>query len=1120
MALRDEISSTFQRITLQVRVGGIAVPDVFSVTVSSGYDQINAQATLMCATRPSWADELQPVEIWAGYNGQTAQIFGGELAGVTWDFFPTGVGLPCQDLLARTRKAWGGATRTYTAQDDAAVIRNILEAYGIPSNLANIESSGWTLGVIQDVTLEPGESGWSLIERIDNLAGYRTFTVNTGVILRRRVTGKAGLSAAWTATQGVDLLGVKRIRSLEGIVNRADVTGLTYEEVGVSGTAFAANPYIPDPPGTIGYEVQDDLIETDVVAGTIAQRTVGDRNRRPEHLELTLIGNPLLMPSMTIGVAAGAVEASGIRAFIQNVSHTVDSSSFTTVVTTNGGNLSGYEPGAPIAAFSVQLYQQGSVDAGGSVSSVIVGVADGSSSFDPDGSDALAFAWTGVGTGGGSILPASAATPVYRWVMAPGGTLATIDLTVTDSDGLTGSLSRAVPITTDALLMEDIWSAEGTIVAVSIDGQRSWREQPVPAGSATCLMPNAPDWGELWGTSAGHVYVSRDELAGTLTDLGQPAGTTAVTAVWVHELDSTRLWAGMADGRVAFGLYDAVGGSLSQDWGIVGTVPTSPIGEIRESYGALGEVRATAGSVQWLSGDGGASWAAELAGTATARRMAAGWERNAASFAQSNAVRYVEVSDEVFTPPISGARGIGFGWRQRELYVASDHATAAVLYLDSDLSGSATPDGTAPTDVLHLVRSGNEDRVVYLAGGAGGTAGVLKWLPQTAAPWYVRRTGANPVQMVGYGIPTTRIPITVRGDILLVTKGVTPGGLYAYHDGTWTLKNNGLPSGTTWWGIVACPFSPDRWMIWAQNTSTPTIPAMYYTEDAGETWSAIGLSLPSGVPSGIDIFISDVQFSTTTPGAWCAAGAASNGFALIRYLAIWRGTGTTVTASNGGIETSGTPTALSSVVPVASGAFVIADLPPGAPYGRLWRTDPAGLTPYVDESHSDTVASTRLLERLYGSNVALVAVGAIPPEAVAFGGVADGVIYTTADYTTTAQQQPIVDALGYSITATADGIVWVGGRDTGAFGGGVARIADILGTPTITTVPSLDGHNTGMIRCDRQTRSALVVRYEGGPSGGTNVALSLDGGTTWTVITGPPVTGAQISAWVEVVNRG
>src|SRR5690349_1698753 len=97
-----------------------------------------------------------PTEIRHGYKALSSKIFGGELSGITWEDGPGRVGIECRDLLARTRLPWGGDDVEETEIDSAAMVRHILEIYGIPSSVAHIEGSGWILGTIFPVTLKKG----------------------------------------------------------------------------------------------------------------------------------------------------------------------------------------------------------------------------------------------------------------------------------------------------------------------------------------------------------------------------------------------------------------------------------------------------------------------------------------------------------------------------------------------------------------------------------------------------------------------------------------------------------------------------------------------------------------------------------------------------------------------------------------------------------------------------------------------------------------------------------------------------------------------------------------------------------------------------------------------------
>src|SRR5262249_29400552 len=150
------------------------------------------------------------------------------------------------------------------------------------------------------------------------------------------------------------------------------------------------------PPGEVADEIQSDLVEDNTKAQEIAAREVGDRNRRPEYLELVVIGNPLIQAGQTIGVTHEDVGADNAHVFVEHVDQNISSSGYTTTIRTTGGNLSGYDASpvtaAPVASFVLTLYLE-SIDTGSSIQTVYIGVADGSASFDPDGTIA-SYAWT------------------------------------------------------------------------------------------------------------------------------------------------------------------------------------------------------------------------------------------------------------------------------------------------------------------------------------------------------------------------------------------------------------------------------------------------------------------------------------------------------------------------------------------------------------------------------------------------------------------------------------------------------------------------------------------------------------------------------------------------------
>lgn len=1120
MALADEIRKagiSVQRIALEVRIAGRVQGNVISVSASHGFDQVNSQATITLYQKSPEAEEGAAVEVRAGYNGQMALVFRGELSGVSWAHFPAGISLDARSILARVEMKWAGGDYEYTSQDDAAVIRNLLEKYGIPNTEANIELSGWTLGEIQPVPFVNGDTGQSLIAQIDELAGYRTFTIASGVVLRRRISGKAGPSAAWNFKRGVDIISAKRMRTLDGVVNHAIVRGLTYEDLEVVQEASAPNAYIPNPPGEAAYETQSDLVETDAKALEIATRIVADRNRRPERLELQVIGNPLIQPGATIQVDHSDLGVSGARVFVENVSHSISDQGFTTTIRTTGGNLSGYEPAAPVAQLALDSFLEGE-DTGSGVETRIVLIADGSGSFDPAGGP-LSYAWT-VAPDVGTATPDTGTTAVLQSIITGAATSITVTLVVTNSAGDTATASEVLPITTGAQQIEILWSAEGTIIACSADGQQTWREQTLPGGaSATCLCAIAPAWGQLWGASDGHLYASFDGLISAPADFGAPHGVVAVTAVWAHETNSSRLWAAFNDGQVWYGALDV--STKAATWSLAGTVPAAPVNEIRESYGTLGELRATAGANEYYSSDAGATWSVGLAGTGmspAAWRMAAGFDRNAVAFTSGDPILLEagEPAPTITPAPTGGLRGLSFGYRQQELY-AADGSNPARLYRSGPDFATLDEVGAAAglTQINHLIRSGNEDGIVYMAGGDGtADGGVIKAM-RMEAPWYARRTGARKVHMVGYGGAAPKVVNVVLLVLASTSEPAATRGLWVLRGGVWAQQNGAggleLPlNGSTIWNSVAgCPFNPQRWLAIGY---TPTVPLAYLTEDAGATWHEITLGIPAGSSAPGGYSATYAVFSARTPGEWLVTGYSRTGFGDYSHDYFWRGTGTTVDTSAyatgfSGLGTTGTGP-IASLVAGSAGDFLLSG---GASGGTatLWRIPAGSAAPAVLHNTSGRVL---WLDRPIGGAQLASAITSFG----SFGPFPDQEeLFTSANYATTAPASTGAD-IGQSV-ALAGGVAFGAGKSAGAAGiTAVRRIDDPFGTPAASTIAATTSVELlGEIRSDRQTQTALAVRVASDP---VTYWVSNDGSTTWARIAGPPVAAANLLTTHEVVS--
>ncbi len=1091
MSLASEIAAAIQRLSTDVRVAGSAVAEVVEISTSCGFAQANAQASLVCPARPAWAVEGQAVEIRAGYNGATALLFRGEISGLSWEDGPGRVTLDCRDLLARTRLPWGGDDVEEWNIDSAALVRHILEIYGIPSSMAHIEGSGWILGTISPVTLANGAVGWSLISRVDALEGYRTYTDSAGVIRRTRVALAPGAGAALRIGPAQLLERPRRTRTSDGIVNRCIVTGISIAGITVGGPgvaeAEAPNPYLPDPPGFVTETIQDDLIEDDATALAIARRIVADKNRRPEGLELTIVGDPRIQPAWTLAVTEEALETGGAaNTFVAQVAHRIGTT-FTTSLRTTGGSLSGEVSGVPpVAVFDLQLFLE-ACDTGSGVAGLIVGVADGSQSADPDGT-IVSEAWT-IAARGATPDPTIASGPVCRFTVPATATDLTVTLMVTDNDGLTGVLSRTIPIDLRTMLVEDLYTAEGSRVACSSDGEQTWREATPMSGHATCLAPFGPTWGQCWGTDSGHIVATFDKLA-TLIDLGQPHGAVACTAVWVHEQDATRLWAGFADGDVWSAIVDSA--ACAATWSRAGTVGAGPVYEIRETLAADGSLRATVGAGYYASEDAGRSWALRHTFSAQAWRMAAGFDLNLASGLDSDPPIAAEETAPTVPAGVTHIRGLTFGWRTRALYAADD---AAILYATDDTLSTltATPD-SAPAGVNHMIRSGNIDGVVYLACGDGsGLNGAAKWLPGTKAPFFVRRSDSRPTYMVSYG-PAHLPPLAVT--LLMVgSPGGFGHGVWRWQAGAWTDVSGNLPV-QGWRGVVASPVSRSDWIVYAHDSA-------YRTTDAGATWSLLSGIGAGNLNAGLGLAEGITGAAFSADGSqWALIGSGGDTGSLVEVGFLTVGAGIAASATTtwyvahfGGAVDRGAPRAC-----VWVGSTIVVAVSSEVAGSASWHRH-AGAAP-----SSGAVSST-------SDDVRVRALDRQPFTPVVLGATHDpstrtGEIWRAADATSSAASLALTVPEGDGSTmlaAAVDGLYV-------ATSAGVRQVAYALGSAPVV---ALRGLPVAWVRSDRQRQAAVAALHVAGGQ------IAVYDGATWTTIAPPGPCGGggdPFMPYVEIIS--
>ena len=912
-----------QTIRLDVYVGGGRVSDATGVTVTSGLSQVNATAEIDGVERPDGAEETDSVEVWAGYQTSAGSgtdiIFKGELAGVTWRHFPGVVPLQARDKFARLRNDWGGEDREYESQDDDAVIRNLAEAAGFDSWQMNIEASdwgalgAWTLGVVEAVVARAGQAFWSLIERIDRLAGMRTFVDRAGNLLRRRVSGNIGAGAIWAYEEGENIISCERQRRHDGIVNHAVVTGLDYEGLTIGGEGVAdvraGNPFLKFPFEFITEAIQDNLIEDDDRALAVAKRTVADKNRRPEVYRLTVPFNPTIVPASVIQITHDVLEtASGSRFMVDQVAHRITASppSAQTTITTLGGALVQAETNiAPVASFVITLFQEAK-DTGAGATSIIIVVADGSASYDPDGTT-LTYAWT-FAVDAGAVTPTAPTTVLAVATITGAATTLTATLVVTDADGATGTFGpQIIPLTKGTLQIEPLYLAwDDGVISASKDGELTWNDYSTGA-AATCTAPFAASWGTIWGADNGHVYTTIDDLATAAVDTGAPGGGAVdVTAVWIHELDTTRAWAGLSDGKVYSGAIDTTTPTIT--WTLAGTIAGSPVYGIREAIGALGSLRAVAGTGYYASEDAGQTWALLHTFTATnAMEMAAGFDQNWASGhnVSSGAVVFAETGTTPTTPGGVDTMHLTFGWRTQAAYGADDVDPANLYSTDSTFAALTDTTVNAPDAVNQMIRSGSIDGpVIYLACDVGPA----KWIvPGSITPFFIRQRAGKRCLQIGYGpvqLPRAKVRFVFGTRNITAASGLD--GFWEYNFGVW--RHITPPNAQwRWLQIVASPYSPNTWLAYGQPVAnfdsynyvlplafggtatlrTGGLSPLWFTNDAGATWTSVTLPESSTATYG-GIYAIGFQAQS---GRWFAMGTQADGGGTFTAACMWEGTG-------------------------------------------------------------------------------------------------------------------------------------------------------------------------------------------------------------------------------------
>jgi hypothetical protein len=724
----------------------------------------------------------EDVRLRLGYRTILIPRFAGRIKGNSLKWSPKGVSFRATGPLTKAMKATGIEDLALAPTDptlpptderwaygainktDGQIITELLALVGLTD--VNIHDTGQLFATLAPavtskyaVRLASGRAPYDLVKEIDEITGCRTFDGPDGRVTRIAASGLPSGSAARTFTQGADFNGNTASRELSNdevsnaitVIGQAITDPDTGLQIPIKVTISAPSPYVDDPPGTNEHTFQSDLIESYDLALAVAQRLLGEKNRRLEYVTLPLVkGDQGIWAGMTVAVVSAALEMDGSeRCRVVEVQETAGGRGYqTTLVLELAAGNQGSDPNAgPVAAldYTIELETTAAGDP------IAVVLFDSSGSYGRDAA-LTSRTWDGIPTAPTPSGDGTTAVAVYDPLTDSPPPIASV--TVTDANGKIAVAEREIVVAPGNAYTRELWIAEGDKLAYT-EAQVSYDEYAV---NAVVIPEEAGDEYQLAATAAG--AASRVLATGAITALGTLADITAFFASRDPSGVETGIaWAAADDGRVW----------RSVDFGVTWTeVAPLPNGgachAIQESPYASGDVYAGGGHILYHSYDAGASWQAfytHADDTLTIARLASGitaadvplmWLGGTGGLLVERGGTLSKTFPGGETPDITG---LTMSLDAARIIVATGDDRLWVA--PSDTSGELTLIDTFPElgDVRHLVRDGRFP-IIWIA----SSTGTWKLVGEVGSPLAVRDEEAF---QVAYGrlVPADYVVATV-----------------------------------------------------------------------------------------------------------------------------------------------------------------------------------------------------------------------------------------------------------------------------------------------------------------------------------------------------------------------
>ncbi|MDQ3540040.1 MAG: hypothetical protein M3440_05075, partial [Chloroflexota bacterium] len=240
-------------LTKRVTIDGVST-EVDSISTDHDVDRPVATGSLtMTAPRPSHVDLAASVKIEAGWDGAVQTIFDGRIVDDDTAFSHSGGTLKVA-LEGWAKLLWYAQPADVTYGGPAmlnALYNAFCYARGVPyfasDNSLNPDGTTLVFGGVPEVnggnvTFKRNATPGADLARMGRHYGYRIFDTPTGVVQLQKVSGLPGGDPVRAYEQGVNLLDVRRIRTLAGMFNYNEIFGAKYTLADTSEYAVRSFP--------------------------------------------------------------------------------------------------------------------------------------------------------------------------------------------------------------------------------------------------------------------------------------------------------------------------------------------------------------------------------------------------------------------------------------------------------------------------------------------------------------------------------------------------------------------------------------------------------------------------------------------------------------------------------------------------------------------------------------------------------------------------------------------------------------------------------------------------------------------------------------------------------------